>query len=193
MNKKTLVPYIVYLVIFVIFCIIRFVSIDESSILLNTSYYFDLISVSSILGGFMFTALSILISISYSDVVKMLEESGHMDSIYFNITFGLIMAFLTIILSIISIFIDLPQRFYLYKFIDFLVDIKNYIIILLVGGCILSFGLSILDLKFIISEIRRKLYNRRSFKENKALFKKITNSDETDNKDNSWLLLSLLS
>lgn len=173
MSKKAYIPYIIYIVLFVALSLIELISVDGTSSISNKFGFFDLISVSSILGGFMFTALSILISISYTEIVRMLEESGHMDTIYFNITVGLIMAFLAIILSIVSIFVDLPVWIYKHSYMIILLQLKNYLIVFLVGGCIISFGLSILDLKFIVKRIRQRLYKKTSYKDNKELFNRI--------------------
>lgn len=155
MSKKYVGIYLAYIVIFVGLCLTGIVSTKQLFSSPGASSYLDLITISSIIGGFMFTSLSILVSVSASSVIQRLERSKHMDSIFANIIVGLVLSIVVIVLSLLFIFIELPEKAQLNSVIITFRAFLNKVLIMGVGCSILSFTLSVFDLKFLIKAVRK--------------------------------------
>lgn len=110
----------------------------------DKSVHFDLLTVNSIIAGFMFSGLSLILGMSNSKTVEELERAKHMDKIYTNIIVGITFNVISIIISLLVLLQILP------KIVVFLVSAE--ITFLIIG--IICFGLSVLDLRFLIHNMR---------------------------------------
>jgi hypothetical protein len=110
----------------------------------DKSVHFDLLTVNSIIAGFMFSGLSLIIGMSNSKTVQELERAKHMDRIYTNIITGIVFNVFSIIISLVVL-------------LRILTNVEIYLVSLeimfLVVG-IVCFGLSVIDLRFLIHSIR---------------------------------------
>lgn len=113
----------------------------------DKSVHFDLLTVNSIIAGFMFSGLSLILGMSTSKTVEELERAKHMDKIYTNIIVGITFNVISIIISLLVLLQIFP------KIVVFLVSAE--IIFLVIG--ILCFGLSVLDLRFLIHNVRQEV------------------------------------
>lgn len=124
--------------------------IIDISILLgkDKGIHFNLLTVSSIIGGFMFSGLGLLVGVSGNKLMKELDRAQLMDSIYNNVIAGILFSVISIIFALIMIFNI------------FIMDIaKKYIVsveIIALALGIVCFFLSVIDLKFIIASIHEK-------------------------------------
>lgn len=114
--------------------------------------HYNLITINSVLSGFMFTSLSLILSMTNTKTIKKLEQSKYMDSIYDNISIGIITSLISIALSLIMIFVipDTPHSYIGNILIPF-IELLSLIITI---GC---FMLSIFDVKLIIKHVRKDI------------------------------------
>ncbi|MBC5626075.1 hypothetical protein H8S10_11475 [Clostridium sp. NSJ-49] len=127
----------------------------------SESIHFNLITVNAVFAGFLFTSITFFIGVNNSKTVEILEQIDYMDKVYKNLNFGFIASLISIIFSLISIFI-LPAITASKNFLDS--PIKVYILntimpaIVLVSMIytIIKFLNALRHLQFIITSIRRK-------------------------------------
>jgi Fe2+ transport system protein B len=137
----------------------------------SSGVHFNLITVNSVLAGFMFTALSLIIGLSNTETVMRLEKAHFMHAIYNNIVLGIIFSIVSIIISLIMIFI-MPsiisfilneggiERFPIVGDIVFVfVPFFEITTLILAIGC---FVLSVFDTRFIIKSVRKRLLKNTS-------------------------------
>ena len=111
--------------------------------------HFDLITVNSVLIGFLFTSLSILLGFLNEKIIQFFEKAGALRKVYQNIEDGICFSLLSIAVSIINL--TIVEKYVLNKIvINFLYALEiNFLIITL----ILLF-ITINNLKIIIESIK---------------------------------------
>lgn len=111
----------------------------------DNDFYYNCITLSSIIGGFLFTGISILISALDKDRIKRLWENNYLDNLYRS-------AFVGIILNVISIFVAV---FLLCTSITNIKEIflKAELVVLFVG--IIFFIWCIRQLIFVLTRLKR--------------------------------------
>ncbi len=125
------------------------------------SVHFNLITVNSIFAGFLFTAITFFVGINTTKTIEVLERIDYMDKVYKNLNMGFIASLISIMLSLITIFI-LPTIVEIswikeFIFIEYiLLTIVPIIIIDSLIYTIIKFLIALKHLNFIISSIRRK-------------------------------------
>ena len=114
---------------------------------------FNIITISSIFSGFLFTSLSLLLGFSSNKFLINLEHSGYMKDIYHYIIVGLITSFITIILAIGMIFLkDIEKNIKI--IFDFIIPSAE---LFTLGITILFFCKAIYDVTFVIRQIRKRI------------------------------------
>lgn len=93
---------------------------------LGDDFQYNAISMSSIIGGFLFTGISILISVIDKDRIKRLWDNNYLDNLYRSAFAGMIANVITILLSFAFLCCDICKKFY-----DYLLSVE--IISLIVG------------------------------------------------------------
>ncbi|SCL85262.1 hypothetical protein [Sporanaerobacter sp. PP17-6a] len=110
--------------------------------------HFNIITICSIIGGFLFTGLSILISVSDKKIIKDYMKTDIIESIYSNVFAGILFNILSIFCSVLLILnISIRQDQ------DFKIWLVHAEILFLILG-LWSFVLSVIDLKFIVDSIK---------------------------------------
>lgn len=142
---------------------VKFKLIDLTSLIdsESKSIHFNLITINAVFAGFLFTSITFFIGVNTTKTVEVLEKIEYMDKVYINLNFGFIASLVSIILSLLSIFV-LPTL------LD-LVIVKNssitlYIIDTMIPSMVLTslmytiikFFVALRHLTFIIGSIRRK-------------------------------------
>lgn len=171
-------------IIILMVCVFSFLVIMISTNLLNISSlagpnsedtHYNLITINSVIAGFMFTSLSLILSVANSDTIRRLERTIHMDFIYNNITGGILNSIISIVTSLVSIFIvpnciqlitNTSMPTYIKESVMYLCNVAIpftvlYTLVVAIG----CFLMSVLDVKFIIKSIRRKLLKEAPDKE----------------------------
>lgn len=112
-KKKNWIKIILVLVLSIAFsCImvntnvINIMSIVEEA----TEFQYNLISMSSIIGGFLFTGISILISTIDKSRIKRLWDNHYLDNLYRSAFVGMISNVLTIFVSFLYLVCDLSAE-----------------------------------------------------------------------------------
>lgn len=129
----------------------------------NSEIHFDLLTVSSIIGGFMFTSLGLLLSVSEYSIIKKLNETSIMSKKNGRIIKGLTFNMVSIFISLIFI-LKLEKVLIVFdkilKSINFNISIYgfliNYLAILGLICLVMSFiyfSLSIKDITTILRAI----------------------------------------
>ena len=112
---------------------------------LAPDFHYNAISLSAIIGGFLFTGISILISVIDKDRIKRLWDCNYLDNLYRSAFVGMIANVATIIVAFLLVFLNICP-----KANDLLVKIE--ITTLIVG--IVFFAWCIKHLVFVISKLK---------------------------------------
>ena len=112
---------------------------------LAPDFHYNAISLSAIIGGFLFTGISILISVIDKDRIKRLWDCNYLDNLYRSAFVGMIANVATIIAAFLLVFLNTCP-----KANDLLVKIE--ITTLIVG--IVFFAWCIKHLIFVISKLK---------------------------------------
>lgn len=112
---------------------------------LAPDFHYNAISLSAIIGGFLFTGISILISVIDKDRIKRLWDCNYLDNLYRSAFVGMIANVATIIVAFLLVFLNICS-----KANDLLVKVE--ITTLIVG--IVFFAWCIKHLIFVISKLK---------------------------------------
>ena len=120
----------------------------------NNDQYWNIINFSSIISGFMFTALGIILSTADGKVMKYLASTNIVDRMYINIVFGIWGGIFSIILSLFMI-ISTNEIF------NFLVKIIPYVLLISIIFTLQCFVKSTKDVWYIIKQTRKSAINEK--------------------------------
>lgn len=112
---------------------------------LAPDFHYNAISMSAIIGGFLFTGISILISVIDKERIERLWNNSYLDNLYRSAFVGMIANVITIIVAFSLVFLDISQ-----KAEDVFVQIE--ITTLIIG--IVFFAWCIKHLLFMISKLQ---------------------------------------
>ena len=112
---------------------------------LAPDFHYNAISMSAIIGGFLFTGISILISVIDKERIERLWNNNYLDNLYRSAFVGMIANVITIIVAFSLVFLDVCQ-----KTEDIFIQIE--ITTLIIG--IVFFAWCIKHLIFIISKLK---------------------------------------
>ena len=112
---------------------------------LAPDFHYNAISMSAIIGGFLFTGISILISVIDKERIERLWNNSYLDNLYRSAFVGMIANIITIIVAFSLVFLDIPS-----KAEDIFVEIE--IAALIIG--VVFFAWCIKYLLFIISKLK---------------------------------------
>jgi hypothetical protein len=84
----------------------------------NDALHFNILSVNAILAGFLFTGLSIIISVIDKDRIKRLADNGYLDVFYNTIFTGIAFHVLSIVFSLINMLKILPVALIWFGYIE---------------------------------------------------------------------------
>lgn len=104
-------------IILLAFLMVAFpVAINKNLMSLNVSFekgdHFNILTINSILAGFLFTGLGIMISGLSKDRIARLEDGGYLDKYYFAVYTSILLNILSIVSSILLIFNIAPKLKY---------------------------------------------------------------------------------
>ena len=178
--NKVVKSAIISMFIMAVFYVLKIVNFSELVNVKNSSVCWNIITINSVFAGFMFTSLSMLISVISTDTVRRLERASLMDEIYINILCGIYCGLASIGIALSVIFI-LPnvityvnsKNQNLIAINVLIYDIIPFLMIYTLILSILCFLGSVLDVRFIIADLRKKI-NKGSISEerkNKVLEK----------------------
>lgn len=107
--------------------------------------HYNAISMSATIGGFLFTGISILISVIDKERIKRLWDNSYLDNLYRSAFVGMIANVTTIIVAFLLVFLNVEKQM-----VNILIDIE--ITSLIVG--IVFFAWCIKHLIFVISKLK---------------------------------------
>lgn len=141
---------ILLLSIFLVFCSQSMINYEH---LLNdvSDFCFNMISCNSIIAGFIFTGLSILISIIDKERIKRLFDNDYLDNFYKNAIFG-------ILFNIISIFLSFT--FLLFLLEEEIALITVNLILASFLGSLFCFIFTIIKLYLLIKKLKSNSIKR---------------------------------
>ena len=117
----------------------------------NDELYWNLINLNSILAGFMFTSLGVIMSLSDSEFIKKIEATNILDRMYSNIIKGVVSSLISLIMSLIIVF-GSEKMFTLLEVFSGLASVVFLVPIFL---ALVSFLVSIADVRKLIKAIRK--------------------------------------
>lgn len=121
-KKKNWIKFIIVLLLSIIasVALVHFSIIDINNIRkLGSDFQYNMISMSSIIGGFLFTGISILISTIDKERINRLWENNYLDNLYQSAFAGMISNVITIIVSVVILCLSVSE-----KLIDTLIHIE---------------------------------------------------------------------
>lgn len=77
---------------------------------LAPDFHYNAISMSAIIGGFLFTGISILISVIDKERIERLWNNSYLDNLYRSAFVGMIANIITIIVAFSLVFLDIPSK-----------------------------------------------------------------------------------
>ena len=110
----------------------------------DNDFYYNCITLSSIIGGFLFTGISILISALDKDRIKRLWENNYLDNLYRSAFAGIILNVFSILVAVFLLCTDIT---YIKEFF-----LKFELVILFVG--IIFFIWCIRQLFFVLKRLK---------------------------------------
>ena len=117
----------------------------DSIVALGADFHYNMISMSAIIGGFLFTGISILISAIDKERIRRLWQNNYLDNLYRAAFVGMISNVLTIIAAVIYLCANHNEKFGI-------ILINAEFVTLVVG--LVFFVWSIKHLIFIISRMK---------------------------------------
>ncbi len=148
-KKKNWRNFIIILLLSIVvpFLLFQFSLIDiEGIVSLGADFHYNMISMSAIIGGFLFTGISILISAIDKERIQRLWQNNYLDNLYRAAFVGMISNVLTIIAAVVYLCVAYGEKIGI-------ILIKAEFISLFVG--ITFFIWSIKHLLFIITRMRK--------------------------------------
>lgn len=147
-NKKNWGKLIIVLLLSVgvpVFLIQRALINIDSILIMGADFHFNMISMSAVIGGFLFTGISILISAISNERIQRLWDNNYLDNLYRAAFVGMIGNVLTIIVAIIYLCVLLPKE-------TGIILIKIEIITIFIA--LVFFIWSIIYLVFIVTKMK---------------------------------------
>lgn len=108
-------------------------------------FYYNCITLSSVIGGFLFTGISILISVIDKERIQRLWKNNYLDNLYRSAFTGIILNIITIIISIVLLCFNIED------YVGILVKLE---IVFLIEG-IVFFSWCVSQLMFVISRLKK--------------------------------------
>lgn len=137
---------------------------------------FNIITVNSIIAGFLFTSLGIIISSSEKKIIKELYNVSILDNIMYNLTIGIGSSLLSITIAVLILFVKFSKNI---NYIMYLIQI-NLIVISIVFFC-----LAFLDMLFILKAIKPKEDLQKQARIDSTIEKIVK---DKENKKTKWLI-----
>lgn len=145
-KRKNLIHIIIFLFVNAALSLGVYNFADFNKIMsMGNDFHFNMISAASIIGGFLFTGLGVLLGAIDNERVRRIWDHHYLDNFYRISIFGIAFDVITIFLAIIILCFDIPTNI-----IKYMLSAE---LSLIVSG-LLSFTLGIKDLAFIIKQLK---------------------------------------
>lgn len=141
-------------IVLVLLTIVIYKTLDVSFMCNNN---FNMITVNTVLVGFLFTILTIIMSFTDEDVISTYEKTNELEKVYNNITTGIVLGVLSIAIAIITLCIwgePLKQELTDTNKMMYSVIISMFVLIMK------SILFAIIDINNIITDIRRRKFTK---------------------------------
>lgn len=151
-SKKVIILYLVVLLTLIIITLkgnLNLSTIEDNQ--------FNLITVSTIFAGFLFTSLGIVAGFYSNEVIKKFERIPTMDKIHGNIIIGIIFSLISVILSLFMIFINFDDIFLGNEISKWINVLEVYFLILTIIQFSISVNCTYFVIKVVRSDIKKKL------------------------------------
>lgn len=113
-RNKTLFVFGVILVICDFVIIVAFLKGKLSGIInLNKEFSYNLLTVCSVFGGFVYSTLGSMVGFASNDSIKNLDEAGYMDKYYNGTYLSLVLFLISILLGFITAFSELGLKYHM--------------------------------------------------------------------------------
>lgn len=151
-SKKVIILYLIVLLSLIIVTL-------KGNLNLNIieDNQFNLITVSTIFAGFLFTSLGIVAGFYSNEVIKKFERIPTMDKIHGNIIIGIIFSLISVVLSLFIIFINLDNIFGGNEISKWINVLEVYFLILTVIQFSISVNCTYFVIKAVRLDIKKKL------------------------------------
>lgn len=135
----------------IVITIVIFYSFDLTFM---TTHNFDMITLNTILVGFLFTIYTLLVSLINEEAVKTYSETNELPKIFKNIVVGIVLGILTCLLSMVILCIyGEPKSLTMLNKLLYAIDISMFIIVLS------SMIMAILNMASIVNAVRAHKFN----------------------------------
>lgn len=132
--------------------------------------HFNLITVNSVLIGFLFTSFSILLTLLSEEIVQIFEGAGALKKVYLNLTNGIKCSLISIIVSLVNM--TIVEKYIVKK--NIIIDVSYSVELILLILTIYFLFCVIKDIKDIVDSIRdSRIQIRKRKKANDDLLAKI--------------------
>lgn len=90
----------------------------QINVIFSTSDHFNIITINSVLAGFLFTGLGIMVSGLSKDRIQRLEENGYLDKYYLAIYIAIFFNIISIFVAILLIFNKVSRYIFLFSYVE---------------------------------------------------------------------------
>jgi|GEM_PF-4107796 len=157
-NKNTRIPLMPFVILALFFILIKFGFIGINIVSAN---HFNLITINTVFAGFLFTSLALVVSLANDKSIVRLERGDIMNSIYKNISLGIVYSVISIGISFFNMLINPPllnKYGETYLFVNemllyFMPGLELYFLFL----TMFAFIMAVRDIKFVIVVVRNKI------------------------------------
>lgn len=158
--KKHWKLVVFFLIMIIVCCVSIFISVKFNGYFIglykNNDFHYNLITFNSVIAGFLFSGMSILVSLISNPSIKRLWDNGYLDDLYHSGGIGIGMS----VVSIIMAFITVLKIIEIDSHIDF-IRIWTIIEITFSLGSLLLFLYCVKELMFSIKLLRKKNNNNK--------------------------------
>ena len=148
----------IIILLLVLICITSYVALKLSKgyykyfaqLYCDSDFHYNLITFNSVIAGFLFSGLSILISLISNESIKRLWDNGYLDGLYHSGTIGICMNILSIIMSFITVLNVLPVAY------QDVIRVWVIFEIIVTGGSLVFFIYCVHELVYSINILKKK-------------------------------------
>jgi len=159
MNKKSMKYIGIEVIAMIIFLVLVQRQFIDTKVL--NENHFNLITINAIFAGFLFSSLALIVGLFNDKVLIRLERANFLDDIYRKIMFGITNSLVSIVISLLNIFVNprvtesITGKYLWLKTIitTYLFSLELFFLI----ATIVLFILSVRNIRFIIKSVRERV------------------------------------
>lgn len=168
-EEKKKISKLRIIMIFIFFVLVYFLG-NKIDLSIIAKSHFNIITINTVIIGFLFTSLSILLGFLNKDLIDYLEDIEYMEKVFSKISFGMFLACINIALCMFNlIFLSSTPQFPCWK--NYLYSLEVMLVIVVFA----NFILALFNVNIVVREIRKA---RKKERRDKKINERIANNEQ---------------